>query len=357
MNKQKTHILLFVGAILIFLSSCKNEEHIITKKPKYVKISQVIDSENTQTLVFNGVIKENKLSSLSFRVGGPLIKLEVKPGDYIEKGELIAQIDSRDYQLQLNSTKAQYEQIKGEYDRYQQLYDKDKIPANSFEKIKSAYLMAEVAYTNAKNQIYDTKLLAPYSGYIHEKKTENFQTVGPGQEIVTIIDLSKLKVIINVPESKISDIQKDNKNYLNINNLHINHLPIRINSISEKTYKNGLYQVEFIFKNENEMTISPGMTAEVSIEITHDDKNISIPSSALHYKNDKTCVWVYDYKTQTIKQRAIEVKGMTKDGNISVMSGISFGETVITTGVTCLTEGQIVEPIKPISETNIGGLL
>ncbi len=77
---------------------------------------------------------------MSFRVGGPLISFNVKSGDFVRKGQVIAAIDKRDYQLQVQSTKAQFQQLRGEYERYKELYGKDKIPANSYEKIESGYL-------------------------------------------------------------------------------------------------------------------------------------------------------------------------------------------------------------------------
>ena len=61
--------------------------------------------------------------------------------------------------------------------------------------------MAEAAYNNAINQLQDTELKAPFSGYIFEKKAESFQTVGAGMPIVSMIDVSSLEIIINVSET------------------------------------------------------------------------------------------------------------------------------------------------------------
>jgi len=165
---KKRLSLLSILSLAIFFSSCTSHKKEHKEVVKYVKVETVKSTNENSNLVFNGIIKEKSLTSLSFRVGGPLKILNVKPGDFVKKGNLIAAIDKRDYELQLQSTKAQFLQLKGEYSRYKELFEEDKIPANSYEKIESGYLMAKTAFENAENQLKDAELRAPFSGYIHE---------------------------------------------------------------------------------------------------------------------------------------------------------------------------------------------
>ncbi len=358
MMKIRNGIWAVILALVVTATGCgKKQTNKQIEQKTFVKVEQVEDSYGRSKLLFNGKIKEKSLTSLSFRVGGPLVKLNVKTGDYVESGQIIAEIDKRDYQLQVQSTKAQWKQLEGEYNRYKELYKKDKIPANSYEKIESGYLMAKTGYENAVNQLNDTELKAPYSGYVFEKFIENFQTVGAGQPIASVIDISQLEVVIAVPENQLSAIKDCNTSFLNVKNANIEKMPVSILSVSEKAKTDGLYEVKFRFENKSDLHISPGMTAEVTMNCNNEKEALNIPSSAIFSDGESTCVWVYASTTHTIAKRKIKLTAFGSGGRIEVVSGLTTGDTIIVAGVNSLIEGQEVQLIKNPSETNIGGLL
>ncbi|HYQ57894.1 MAG TPA: efflux RND transporter periplasmic adaptor subunit, partial [Draconibacterium sp.] len=291
------------------------------------------------------------------RVGGPLLKLNVKQGDYVKQGEVIAEIDKRDYKLQLETTKAQFEQTESEYMRYKQLIEQDKIPENTFEKIKSGYLMTKTAYENAQNQLRDTELKAPFSGYIYEKFVENFQTVGAGTPIVSIIDNSHLEAVVSVSESQLQRVKGDKGSYLNVANAGISNLPVKLLSVSEKTMQDGLYEVKFSFENKNDLKVAPGMTAEVTIYNTAEQNQLSVAASAVFHEKTSTYVWVFNPSTNKVQKREVKIALDGSQGRVNIVSGVNNREQVVTAGVHYLVEGQKVQPIKTPSVTNIGGLL
>jgi RND family efflux transporter MFP subunit len=355
---SKTIIQIATAAIVILLiggcsNSIKEQKGII----KYVKVEKVSTHNENDKLVFNGTIKEQNLTTLSFRVGGPLVGLVVVPGDFVKKGEIIASIDKRDYQLQLEARKAQYIQLKGEFERYKELFNKKKIPANSYEKIESGYLMAKTAYENAQNQLRDTDLIAPFSGYIHEKKTENFQTVGPGQAIVSVIDISNLEVVISIPENLLSKIRNSTNNLLSVQNSGVSNLPLSVVSINEKTGKDGMYQMKFNFINNPSLHISPGMSAEVTMLCNLSTGRIKIPSSAIFHKKEKTYVWIFNKKSELVNKQEVTISKLSNGGLIEVVRGLNSDQTIVTAGVHYLFEGQEVHPIHKSSKSNVGGLL
>jgi RND family efflux transporter MFP subunit len=355
MLKRGIYIISLAGAIT--LAGCGGDNIKVEEKVKYVKVQKVKSYQDRDKLIFNGKIKEKSLTSLSFRVGGPLVNLNVNTGDYVNKGQVIAVIDKRDYKLQVQSTKAQYTQLEGEYERYKELYNKNKIPANSFEKIESGYLMAKTAYENAVNQLNDTELKAPAAGYIHEKFTENFQTVGPGQPIVSIINLSKLEVVISVPENQLLAIRSCRNTYLDVKNANVSKLPVTVLSVADKAKSDGLYEVKFSFKNNKSMNIFPGMSAEITMNFDNNDNITLIPSSSVFRKDKGSYVWVYNAESKSITKRRIEIKQIAQDGFVEITSGLKSDEQIVTAGTHYLYENQIVKPIVKASETNIGRLL
>lgn len=350
---------LFLSMSILFMLGCKRERTATSElASKPVKVEMISSHQQDQKFVFNGTIKEKKLTTLSFRVGGPLVRLNVEVGDYVTEGQVIAAIDKRDYEIQLQSAKVQLNQLSDEYKRYQTLFENDKIPANSYEKVESGYLMAKTAYENAMNQLNDTELKAPFSGYVHEKMTENFQTVGPGQPIVSLIDVSTLEVVIAVPENQINYVRENpGKNFLQVKNAQVSDLPLRFESIGKKALEDGLYEVKLSFDNKKGLEIYPGMTAEVTMVYENNTVPIEIPSSSVFHDGDNNCVWKYDASTQKVEKSTVQISSFGSGGKIIVTSGIRAGDIIVTGGVHELTEGQSVEPIKAPSKTNIGGLL
>lgn len=350
----------FYGLVLvslIFTISCKSDTKIQEEVVKLVKVEIISDQQNIEYLSFNGKVKEKSLTLLSFRVGGPLISVNANAGDYVNVGEVIAKIDKRDYQIQLDNAKAQYFQIKGEYERYKELYDKDKIPANTYEKIESGYLMAKAGYEHAKNQLNDTELKAPISGYIHEKMVENFNTVGPGQPIFSIIDMSELEIIISVPENQVIEIKACQENYLSVKNANIFDIPVQLKSVNEKTGKDGMYEVRFRMKNKDKYNIYPGMTAEVKVVCEETGNEIYLSSDVVFMDNNMTCVWVYNPDKQKVRKQEVVVASLHPGGKLEIIKGLKAGDFIVTAGVHSLSEAQKVRPIMQGSASNVGGLL
>ncbi len=356
--KVKTWILSALALPLLGLAGCKtNANDVPVQETKYVKIETAQHASADTKLVFNGSVKEKRMVDLSFRVGGQISEIKAKEGDYVKAGQVLATLDKRDYEIQLQTNKAQFEQVKSEYERYKTLFDEDKLPANSFEKAKSGYLMAKAGYENAQNQLNDTELKAPYSGYIYQKKADNFQTIGAGYPVFSIIDKSSFEVVIGVPETQINSVRNSTHNYVNIENAHVSGLPVQMVSIGEKTGSDGLFEVKLSFQNQPDLKVSPGMSAEVTMKCYNENSALYIPMSAVFNKNNLTYVWLFNAQTGAINSREVQVKGLATNGQLEILQGLDAGDNIVTSGVNYLNEGQLVKPIPTPSATNIGGLL
>ncbi len=356
---QKILMVLTITCTSLFLmTSCNTECGEKEQSTRFVKVEKVSTNNAVTDLTFNGNIKEKSTTQVSFRVGGPLTKLDVNIGSYVKKGQTISVIDQRDYRLQVQTAKAQYMQAKGEYERYNELYKKKKLPENTLEKLEAGYLMAKAAHENAGNALKDTELKAPVSGYIFEKFTENYQTVGPGQPIVSIVDMSKQEVVIHVPASKLSEINEDRKVYCSVQNAGVTNIPAELTNVAKKAGADNLYEVRFQLNLDPKTNIKPGMSAEVLIDgYVNTPESISVPVGAVFHSNRKNYVWVYNAQTSVVKKREVAVKNLNNNGRVSIRKGINAGEQIVTAGIHSLVENQQVKPIQERSKTNIGGLL
>lgn len=125
---------------------------------------------------------------------------DVQQGQFFRKGQLIAAIDERDFVIQKQRTEALYRQAEVDYARISSLYAKDNISGMNYEQAKANYERTKADYEAAVNAWEDSRLYAPFDGYVQQVHIERYQDVKPSVPVVTFIDLSRIKVEVYVPE-------------------------------------------------------------------------------------------------------------------------------------------------------------
>ena len=113
---MKRIYLILTGISLILLSSCAQRARE-AKGHQTVKIDTVVSADKQTFLQFPGKVKAAQDISLAFRVSGTISKIHVKDGARVQEGQLLAELDPTDYQVQLDATEAEYQQIKAEAER------------------------------------------------------------------------------------------------------------------------------------------------------------------------------------------------------------------------------------------------
>lgn len=343
---------------VFLLGSCKEAEVKENKSKTFVK-SEVVKSINSSGAhLFHGVVEEKDDVTLSFRVGGPINTLKVDVGDYVAKGELIASIDERDYRIQERQTESLLTQRKAEYERYTELFEKGKLPENTFDQAKMSLEQSQVAYDQAINQLNDTKLYAPFSGYISEVMMDNYETAGPGTPIVSLIDISNMHITLHVPASQLSIFEDHIQVKANIESIDERLVEMNVKSVGHKAGPDDLYEVLLELDGIANTAIRPGMSAEVQVSpTTQQAECMSIPVSALLTDGNDHSVWVIDGKTHTVKRKHVKISEFGAGARVYITKGLTLNDRIVTAGVHSLNEGQHVEVITETSTTNIGGLL
>lgn len=193
---MKTEILFLAGMCLCACSRTPQEQ---TSFPR-VKVvhAEVMEAPSLRCYTF--ISQPYRLSELSFRVGGPVHAFDVQQGQFFRKGQLIAAIDERDFVIQKQRTEALYRQAEVDYTRISSLYAKDNISGMNYEQAKANYERTKADYEAAVNAWEDSRLYAPFDGYVQQAHIERYQDVKPSVPVVTFIDLSRIKVEAYVPE-------------------------------------------------------------------------------------------------------------------------------------------------------------
>ena len=343
--------LLFL-AVLILQVGCKKKEEAKVEQIRPVKALQAQTAVDLLSKGLPAVSAEHREVDLSFRVSGPLIKLTVEEGTAVKKGQLIAEIDPRDYEVALIGDEGRLNQAKAEEQRYKNLYNKGSVSKNEYDIKLANYLESKGRYDNAVNELKDTKIYAPFNGFIGKKLVENFQKVAESETIATLLDLSKIEIHTHVPENLAIFFPQFKTYHVVFDAYPSKQFTATLKEVGKTPdpagYPLSLY-LDYKISTTTDYKIAPGFTCGVDIILANDEGITSyiVPLSAVFEgeKPDNPAVWVMDKSTNTVTKRDVSVGSLVSHSSIEIQEGIQSGEWIVTAGVHHLTEGQKVKPL------------
>ena len=310
------------------------------------------------SVTYPGKVAAASNVKLAFRVAGPIKTMKVNSGQYVKKGQLLAEIDPRDYLIQFNATQAEYNQIKGESDRVIELYQRGSVSVNEYDKAVSAKKRVTALYQAHRNALKDTRLLAPFDGYIQKKYFDTDETVAAGMPVISMIDTRYFEVEIDVPSSDYVRRHLFNRFTAVADVFPDRVFPLELIDVTKKANLNQLYQMRLRLTPDPAIPLAAGMSVNVTIDYEAGGDNLTVvPLSAIFQDKEKSSVWVYRPADKKVTQRQVKIRQILKEGRVVLDEGLQSGEIVVTAGVHKLKEGMEVERLKPVADTNIGGLL
>ena len=351
---KKLFYLVFMTGFLIFFTACGSEEAPKKEIIRPVKATIVGSIVDLAGMGFPATTKASQESEISFRVGGPLIKVNVVEGARVKKGDLIAQIDPRDYKLAEQSARARYEQAKAEAGRYERLWKKNAVAKNDYDRKKAAYLEAKAYWEDAVNNLNDTKLYAPFSGFYGPKLADVGQEVKPNQPITTLSNLSVIEVATTIPE-QLAVKFRHFESYEVVFDTYPNHVfKATLKEMGKVPNPEGFPLRLYLShvndpKDPNQPKITAGMSCRVNIKLKNteeDDTMIIIPVAAVFEgPTDKTpSVWILQgTDTLTVKKQHVKLNGFAGKDFVKITSGLKAGDHIVIAGAKRLIEGQKVK--------------
>lgn len=357
---KKTLIRLIMLAGLVFLwGGCRQKTAPLTIS-QLVKTSEVKAYQGLFKITYPGKLQAASDVKLAFRVAGPIKDIYVQEGEYVKKGKLLARLDPRDYQLQYDAAYAEYIQVKGESERIVQLYQKKSVPVNEYDKAVAALKRVSALYHGQKNALEDTRLKAPFDGYIQKKYFDAYEIVDQGTPVLSMINNDYLDVSVDIPSVDYIRREDFAEFYCVADVYPDDVLPLEFLDITRKANFNQLFKARFRLKREQKqkLNLAPGMSVSVTIQYTPSVENlVIIPISALFWRDYRSYVWLFDENDGKVRMMPVDVRRVLKDGEVIVESDLRPGESIVSAGVNDLKEGQVVRVLPPVPPSNVGKLL
>ncbi len=347
--------------VLTLSTACTHQDRESQQPQRPVKVFRIGDEATRVATSFAGEVRSRFETILSFRVAGKIISRPVEVGDRVHKGQLLARLDSSDYQLDVQGLRAQFKAAKAERDfakddltRYRELLGQRVITPPEFDRHETAYTTANERVTALKaqlsqkhNQLVYTDLLADRDGVVTALEVETGQVVTAGQSAVKLARLDEKEIHIDIPEHRVSGIHLHQDVGVTLWASGDKWIQARIREIAaaadpvSRTYRVKVILLEGLDK------AWLGMTATVSIPSNTPSK-IAVPLSAVFTPQNEPAqpqVWLVDETAGTVKSVPIQM-AEALDGERIGTKGLEVGQLIVSAGVQRLAEGQAVRLVE-----------
>ncbi|HCJ66901.1 MAG TPA: hypothetical protein DHV62_06130, partial [Elusimicrobia bacterium] len=185
MKERKKLILL--SALIILISGTVYWRIASSRKQREKNIQTVTVKRMTlkEELAATGRIQALKSVDVKSEVSGKIISLKVDEGDYVKKGDLIAQLDSTEAELNYRKAESNYLTAKANLERQKVLFEKEFVTRGQLESAENSFKQAESDYLSAKENIDKTSIYAPMSGQVIKKYLEEGNVIASGASFVS----------------------------------------------------------------------------------------------------------------------------------------------------------------------------
>ena len=327
---------------VMLVSSCGQKKEQQTKAPTRVK-TQVVSPgmvDNAQTYV--GIVEEREATAVSFTGMGVVKRMLVNEGQAVSRGQLIAEMDDTQARNLLSGAEAQMAQANDALERYKMLHDNGSLPEVQWVEIQSKVAQAKSQLEVAKKNLADCRLTAPVGGIIGKKLVGAGETALPSQAVVSILDISTVKVKVSVPEAEISNIHANTPTSIKVEAIDGSYQGGRIEKGVEADALTHTYDIRINVANSGRKLL-PGMVASVRF-ISEGSQAIGsrmIPVTSVQKRADGSLfVWTVDQK-KTAHRTTVTI-GQTQGNYILVIDGVGIGDRIVTEGYQKLSEGTNV---------------
>ncbi|MBM3159975.1 MAG: efflux RND transporter periplasmic adaptor subunit [Bacteroidetes bacterium] len=325
-------VLIILAALKLFSNKEEAKTKIFERDPStsvLVETVKPIAHTFESSLSFLGTFDANLQNFISSESGGKLISLNVKEGDAVREGQLIAKLDNELILLQIETAKLSINQLKFDHERLLALKKENIVSANEFEKVDLGLKTAELQLKQLQRQLKSTNILAPFSGVVSKKMVDLGSMIAPGTPIVELIDISALKLTVSVPERDILKFEKGQKIIAkaDIHGSKTFEGEIKVIGIQADAAHN--YKVQASVTNSTEYKILAGMYGSLSLINSSSLTALSIPRKALIGSTKKPQVYV----VKNGKSVLTNFNSGTSDGDyIEVISGLTSSDEIVVKG-------------------------
>ena len=288
---------------------------------------------------FPGKILPLNYSKLSFEIPGKISQVTVDIGDAVEVNQILAFLDPAEMQANLNQASARYDLASQALTRFQDLKDKGFISNQELDRANSEYLVAKAQADLYRVKLEQTKIRAPFSGFIQNRFLDSGTVVSPGIPIIEIIDSTGVEVHVSIPGSIIESLEIGSQYNFSINEKIYPATLKRFSQMTSQGSNNRLCIFEF------ETFINPGSISYLELQQTTRKEGAWVPLKSLSQGTQG--LWNLFTVTKDANGQYVVAKQIVEmihiERNAAYVNGtIAEGDMVATGGAAKVIDSEIL---------------
>lgn len=351
-------VLLAMGVLIVMLFMAISDKKSEIQAEQEAAVKQERPPVNTVVMAVEPTTISNRLNlpgsveawtrlNLTAKVSGTIDEVMAQEGDRITKGDILAQIESADYQIALDRARAAYDLAKADYERDKSVYAQGVIPPAELEARETNMQTARADLENARLMLERTTIKAPMDGVVRRLDAKVGMFLGVGDEVAELLQIDQVKAVIGIPESDVTAVRQLDTVDVTIkalDGLRVIGKRHFLSSSPETLAR--LYRLELEIDNPDHH-ILPGMFVRADIVKQKSKAALAIPFYSIISRNDEHYVFVE--KDGIVEKRPV-VTGIMEKWMVEITDGLQPGDHVVVEGHRDVEDGRAVKVVKVITD-------
>jgi len=308
-----------------------------------VNVSPVSKMTMSNSLQLTGYMDAYSEIDIAAEAQGTIVSLNAELGQEKSKGSIIATIDDKLKNLAVQKAQNLKVKLEKDLERNKNLYNGGSLTEQQLDDAQNSYNDAVIQLEQAEKEFTNATIKSPISGVITKKQIEEGEYINIGSPIVTIVDISRLKIKLNVSEVNVYQLKLGDKATITTDVYPGVTFEGNISFISSQGDDSHNYPVEIVISNSSKYPLKSGTFANVIIKLPVGAEELYIPRESLLGSITDAEVYVAKNNKAILKKIVV---GNGNDKYIKVISGLKEGEEVIVNGQINLSENKAIKIVN-----------
>ncbi|MBN8782515.1 MAG: efflux RND transporter periplasmic adaptor subunit [Terrimonas ferruginea] len=308
-----------------------------------VRISVVQQDTLQQDFSANGNFIPVQQLNFSSENAGRITRVLVDEGSRVSKGQLLAVIKADQLNVDVESAQAAYQNAMADKQRYENAFRTGGVTQQQVDQARLALSNAEARLSQARLKVSDTYIKSSINGIVNKRFIEPGAVVSPGTQLFELVDISRLKLQVNVSEAVVAQVKEGDQAKIRVSVFPDKEYTGRISFIAPKADNTLNFPLEIELTSNPEQLVRAGMYGTAIFTAPARNSAILIPRSAFVGSVNSNQVFIVKDSVASLRQI---VAGRVLGDRVEVLQGLNPGDKVITSGQINLSEGTRISIVK-----------
>ncbi|MGE6221041.1 efflux RND transporter periplasmic adaptor subunit [Nubsella zeaxanthinifaciens] len=310
-----------------------------------VKIANVERKEVNLDFTANGNFIANQELNFSAENSGRVSKIFVEEGSRVSKGTILARIDAEILNTDRETAEATYQNAVKDLARYESSFATGGVTQQQLDQARLNAQNAKLRLQQQQKKLNDANIRSSINGIVNKKMIEVGAVVAPGTQLFEIVDVSKLKLKVNVNEGQVANLKIGDKVDIQSSVFPDEKFSGKVSFIAAKADQTLNFPIEIEVTNNTKNSLKAGMYGTATFKFPKQAPAILVPRTSFVGSVSSNEVYVFNKEKSVAETRKV-VSGRILGESVEILDGLKEGETVITSGQINLTNGTAVTIIK-----------